>query len=259
MVWNARRRTSLTGRVTTSFDLVVLDFFTRSTITSPEWHAFVRDYLAGNDLVKGGPIVAALWWFWFRPHRDQAKRRELVIASSLGALVAAGVSRAFTLLVPFRARPFSTPGLNLETPLPQLWEIKGGSFPSDHMALAFAMVAGIFLVSPPLGLALAAYALLLVGLPRVYLGIHWPTDILGGAVVGILVTLVIAHPRIRAAISRLPMRWADRSPALFHAAMFLVAFGLMTRFEDFRAVAGLAVHAGSQAVHSAMSAVASTR
>ena len=219
-----------------AFDDRILSFISQTWLHPPALQG-VMMLLAGNDLLKGGVLVAALWWIWMQPDADQMRRREVVVISIVAALIAAGLSRSVTRLVPFRPRPFDAPGLHLDMPLVSLFEVKGGSFPSDHMALAFALVTGVFLVSRRVGLAFGAYALLFVGLPRMYLGIHWATDVIGGSVIGIAATALLNHQRIRSTVAQPAMRWHDRKPGMFYACMFLVSFGLMKRFEDFREIA----------------------
>lgn len=70
-----------------------------------------------------------------------------------------------------------------------------GSFPSGHVANAATMaVALAFLV----GRAWAWYAgvawVILMALSRTYLGVHWVTDTVGGAVLGAAVALMIWAP-----------------------------------------------------------------
>jgi undecaprenyl-diphosphatase len=59
------------------------------------------------------------------------------------------------------------------------------SFPSGHTAAAFVMVTIVAHFFPMLILPAVCWALL-VGLSRVYLGVHYPTDILAGMVLGMV-------------------------------------------------------------------------
>ncbi|MDP9181305.1 MAG: phosphatase PAP2 family protein [Actinomycetota bacterium] len=63
------------------------------------------------------------------------------------------------------------------------------SFPSDHATLAGAAIAGLFLVDRRLGWAATAVGLLLCA-DRVYIGAHYPADVLAGLTLGAAVALV---------------------------------------------------------------------
>lgn len=81
-----------------------------------------------------------------------------------------------------RSRPF----LVLETARVIGWKEWGKSFPSGHTAQAFFMMALLaqhFRVSILVAIFLYAIALL-VGLTRIYVGAHYPRDVIGGAVLG---------------------------------------------------------------------------
>lgn len=65
------------------------------------------------------------------------------------------------------------------------------SFPSNHAVVAAAMAAALFLVGRRLGIV-ASVAALLMGLSRVYVGAHYPHDVVAALVVGVVIGLATA-------------------------------------------------------------------
>ena len=84
-----------------------------------------------------------------------------------------------------RERPFMVEDFELLIPAPDTW-----SFPSGHTASAFAGATALLLHSRRPGLIALAYAVL-VGISRMYLCVHWPTDVIAGAAIGVLVAVLV--------------------------------------------------------------------
>ena len=88
-----------------------------------------------------------------------------------------------------RPRPYSEKGANI-TPLYQKKGASDHSFPSRHLACAFVIAATILPYSMGAGVCLTVFGFALA-YARFALGWHYPTDLLGGAVLGTLCAIPV--------------------------------------------------------------------
>lgn len=103
-----------------------------------------------------------------------------MIIQALGAAILAGI--VITNIIRWfweRPRPFALEKVNLLLP-PELT----GSFPSGHASFFFAISTIVYCYNKKVGI-LFFFASFLISISRVFSGIHWPSDILGGLVIGI--------------------------------------------------------------------------
>jgi undecaprenyl-diphosphatase len=139
-------------------------------------------------------------------------------------------------------RPLHDPAVEFRLPYDVDPAALGGwsSFPSDHAALFFAVATGLFFVSARAGLFAWLYVLVVICLPRVYLGFHYPSDILAGALLG--AAWVIAANRLSVArrVTRPLLDWSKAHPSLFHAGLFALSFQIVTLFDDVREMSAFA-------------------
>lgn len=84
-----------------------------------------------------------------------------------------------------RDRPCDLAGFDLLVSVPETY-----SFPSGHTMSSFAAATAIYFFHRREG-AIAMVFAALVGFSRLYLFVHWPTDVIAGAVLGIVVAYVV--------------------------------------------------------------------
>jgi undecaprenyl-diphosphatase len=85
-----------------------------------------------------------------------------------------------------------------------------------------------------------AYCFVVILAPRVYLGMHYPTDVLMGALIGIAIAWLLHMPAIRRTFSAPLLQWQQRSPATFYASAFLLTSQIAVLFDPVRNVANFA-------------------
>ena len=124
--------------------------------------------------------------------------RHGVVAAGFSALLGLGIAHLITELWA-RPRPFDAhPGVShLLMP-----HASDASFPSDHTTAAFAIAVSIWLRNRAVGtLAIGMAAVLAVA--RVAVGVHYPSDVLAGALIGTGSALVLWLPPIRRPLHQL--------------------------------------------------------
>ncbi|MEN9582706.1 MAG: undecaprenyl-diphosphatase BcrC [Candidatus Parcubacteria bacterium] len=125
-------------------------------------------------------VVCGAFFAWRSKRNKQALGYSLALFSGIVARGLAGVIRFFY----HHARPFVT--LHLTSLFPE----NSYSFPSGHAIFYFALAAGVYQVNKKFGRVLYVLAFF-IGLARIAAGVHYPFDILAGAVFGILIAKVI--------------------------------------------------------------------
>lgn len=193
--------------------------------------------------------LCIFWVLWFQPLRDltqdQVARRQRLLVIVVAVIVSLVVNRAISVMMPFRARPMATPDIGYRQPLfEEQFQFHDyepwSSFPSDQATFFFVFVTGFWLLSRPAGTAMAAYSTLIV-LSRVYLGTHFPSDILTGTVLGIVVMLVMDRDFFRNAT--IPLLALEKAkPAYFNAGLFFVLLEMGTGFMNVRDIGRSFIH-----------------
>lgn len=205
------------------------------------WFDHVVVALIGQEFLQGSFFFLALWWLWFRnpeqPLNDRIDVIKIVVTVCLGALLA----RALQVGLPGRLRPINDPSLGFVLPFTQ-WPgalEHWSSFPSDHAVVYFALATAIWVRHRVAGAIAYAWFTVFSLLPRVYVGLHYPGDILAGAVIGVVVMRAadaIPVPRVVVSFIDRAACWARHYPTHFYLLAAIGTFEFMSMCDDVRVI-----------------------
>ncbi|MFJ8542943.1 phosphatase PAP2 family protein [Streptomyces sp. NPDC093586] len=173
---------------------------------APHWFDRVMEFVGEYGLLFA--IVLLVLWCWWGVRR----RGGADAASSVAALVWAPLAAGIAVLVNVPIRGF------VERPRPfkdhdGLEVLVSGkddfSFVSDHATLVMALAVALFVANRKFGIGAIVLALF-GGFARVYMGVHYPTDVIGGFALGTAVALLLS-PVAMALLTPL-VKAVERSP-----------------------------------------------
>jgi undecaprenyl-diphosphatase len=204
--------------------LIHINYLLFQDINAPagtiSWLDMIMIFFA-NWLIFLWPLFLLLVWGLPLSLRKQPLRpgEAAIIEESRSAIlwiiIACALAYAFNLLIEqfvFEPRPFVSHKVHL-----LVSHAADASFPSDHLAWSFAVIGMLLfaflpfftsarvddqtaprpsLLRKPIWYLIAAFVIgCCIGYARVYVGVHYPGDILGGAIDGLIAALIVTAVR----------------------------------------------------------------
>ncbi|MDH6232555.1 undecaprenyl-diphosphatase [Mesorhizobium soli] len=127
-------------------------------------------------------IVALHWW---ARNGDRSHVRHAAVAAGLSFLLGLAINQLVLLFV-HRARPYDAGLTHLLISPSGDW-----SFPSDHATASMAVAAAFAMQRLPRRSLVLFVLAIFVCLSRVYVGTHYVSDIVGGALTGIIAAMIV--------------------------------------------------------------------
>jgi undecaprenyl-diphosphatase len=175
-------------------DFLLVNRFARRT----SWLHGVLTAYAGYGVVLFALLLVIGWWL-ARSARD-LRAMAAVVWTAVGTLVAVAVNQPIASAVAER-RPYQS----IPHVLVLVSRTSDYGFPSDHATMAGAVAAGLCFVGRRLGIV-AWVAAALMAFARVYVGAHYPHDVVAGLALGAAVVIVtgwLARPVLTRLLTRL--------------------------------------------------------
>lgn len=188
--------------------------------------------------VEGVIALSLVWGCWFSVNAPQSRARLVsgVFAGVLAGVLAYLVQHA----LPPMPKPLFDPLLRLHPPA-VLGDFDASTanpfaasptFPSERATMFAGLAIAVLLIRRRLGL-LALGCTMLVESSRIFLGLHYPSDIMGSYfLAGTIACLGQMRAGVR--IGRLLVEWEEASPATFYMCAYFASYEMTSGFADFR-------------------------
>ncbi|EAQ33737.1 phosphoesterase, PA-phosphatase related [Nitrobacter sp. Nb-311A] len=190
--------------------------------------------LASNSLFRGFPVFFSVVCLWFSS--DQPERRGRMLAGLLGVCLATMLSVWSQFHVVVHIRPILDLAIPLDTVFPRTPWDRTNSFPSDTATLFFSLAAVVFVEKRSVGLFCFVWAAMIVAVPRIMVGLHYPSDIIGAFILGPAIVFTLTTlPYPRRLFERV-LSWFESRLYIVHALLFIFLADAFDLFPSLQAL-----------------------
>ncbi len=197
-----------------NIDLTILNALNSLVASKGFWFRLL-DAAGNNPLFRGAPVLAALVLVSFS--QPSTRGRSKILLGFLGTSLALVVSVWCQSHLHVHLRPIFDDSLHIKDVegwaiSKNTWGERLYSLPSDTATAYFAIGTIIFLQRKVLGLFCCLWIVLTIGIGRVALGIHYPSDIFAGFLLGSTFAYFFTNLKMaQASLSRLMERYDARN------------------------------------------------
>lgn len=167
-------------------------------VFSAEWLAYFLILLLVTPLLLTFFIRSERISSWVRyALLEWSYYKEMLVISLVSAFVSRFIFVTIIRYFYHNPRPF----MALENVNSLISHEATSSFPSGHASFYFALATGVYLYNKKLGYIYLGLAVLM-GVARVFAGVHWPLDILAGAILGMVTACAVRFIKTKSLASR---------------------------------------------------------
>ena len=193
--------------------------------------------------LQGLAVVSLVWCCWFSGIK--AELRAHIVSGTFAAILAGLIAHLLHRTLPTSPQPIFDPLLQLHVPavfgdidtLRTTSSPSSHTFPSERATMFAGLAIAVFLIRPKLGL-LALGCTMLADVSRIYLGLHYPTDIIGSYSLAAAIVW-LAQMQWSSELGLRFVRWESISPSTFYMCAFFAYYQVTTAFQDLRDLAGI--------------------
>ena len=194
------------------------------------------------DALRTAILVALVIGLWeYGKIKNDIKANKRVIAILFSIIITLGIVEIINALID-SPRPIVTYG-NLIHNHPittsdtqELWRSgwvrnpKHGSFPSDTVALLATMAVGLFLWNKTIGTLAILFVIFTGVLPRLYFGLHYPSDMFFGFLIALISTYITEKAKLFNNMTKNILSLQNKYPYTFGVIGFYLAYIVADKF-----------------------------